>query len=232
MGSSLRSSTVATVLDRLHEIAQREDTAAKERVRDREALLGERLDQERRYEIYGAAPLAIKRAVGELLYVLVASRRARAVVEYGASIGISTIYLAAALADCGGGSLVSTELLESKAAAARHNLVEAGLEDVVELRVGDARETLRSLAGEVDVLFLDGRNDLYVDVLETVESRLRPGALVIADLSAGDEDLLPYLEHVREPTGDYLSVLVPLDEGVELSTRVRALPLASGEPGY
>jgi predicted O-methyltransferase YrrM len=86
------------------------------------------------------------------------------------------------------------------------------------LRVGDALKTLECLAGPVDLLFLDGRNDLYLPVLELVEPHLSPGTLVVADLSAEDPDLLPYLEHVRDSDSRYFSICVPLDDGVELST--------------
>jgi predicted O-methyltransferase YrrM len=220
MPSSLSSPTVVAVLERLHAQAHAEDEPVKARVRAREAELGERLDQARRYEIYGGAPLAIKRKVGELLYLLIVGRRARTVVEFGASLGLSTIYLAAALRDCGGARLITTELLASKAEVARQNIVDAGLDDLVELRVGDALETLRDLAQEVDVLFLDGRNDLYVQVLDTVAPHLAPAALIVADLSADDPDLPAYLAHVRDPSSGYLSVQVPLDEGVELCVRV------------
>ena len=52
-----------------------------------------------------------------------------------------------------------------------------------------------------------------------LEPRLLPSGLVVADLSANDPDLLPYLEYVREPACGYFSMTVPLDDGVELSTR-------------
>jgi predicted O-methyltransferase YrrM len=203
----------------LHAKAKAEDGPAKERIRAREEALGQRLDQQARYEIYGGAPLAIKRPVGELLYLLVVGARARTIIEFGTSLGISTIYLAAGLRDSGGGSLVTTELLESKAHAARENLAEAGLDDLVDVRVGDARDTLRNLGADIDFLFLDGRNDLYLELLRALEPRLAPSALVAADLSAEDPDLLPYLKHVRDPASGYLSVAVPLDDGVELSLR-------------
>jgi predicted O-methyltransferase YrrM len=212
---------VAGVLDRLHAAALAEDEPAKERVRAREAQLGERLAQAERYELYGDALLAIKREVGELLYVLALSVRARRIVEFGASHGISTVYLAAALRDYGGESLITTEQHPRKVEFARENLIEAGLEDVVEMRAGDALETLADLPG-VDLLFLDGRNNLYLPVLRLVEPRLSAGALVAADLSARDPDLLPYLEYVRDPAHGYFSICVPLDDGVELSVRLTA----------
>jgi predicted O-methyltransferase YrrM len=142
------------------------------------------------------------------------------VVEFGASLGVSTLYLAAALKDSGGGSLVTTELLASKAESARRNLIDAGLDSLVELRVGDARDTLRHLDGTVDLLFLDGRNDLYLDVLHVVEPHMRSAALVVADLNVADPDLLPYLMHIRHPANGYRSVEVPLADGVELSVRL------------
>lgn len=200
--------------------AEQQDPLAKGRVQAREEELGERLPQAQRYEIYGEAPLAIAPEVGEFLYVLGLANRARRVVEFGCSLGISTIYLAAAIRDSGeGGSLITTELLAGKAEATCQNLAEAGLGDLVELRVGDALETLKQLPDGVDLLFLDGRNDLYLPVLALVEPSLAPAALLAADLNAEDPDLLPYLEYVRDPGNGYISIEVPLDEGVEVSVR-------------
>lgn len=219
MQATLRSPEVASIIDRLHVCAQAEDGPAKERIRGREEELGERLDQERRAEIYGLAPQAIRREVGELLYLLALSREVGTIVEFGTSHGLSTIYMAAALRDSGGRCLITTERLAGKAEIARRNIAEAGLDDLVELRVGDALETLENLNERVDLLFLDGRNDLYRQVLQSVEPQLAPSALVVADLSTDDPDLLPYLEYVRDPACGYFSVTLPLDTGVELSVR-------------
>jgi predicted O-methyltransferase YrrM len=219
IASSLRSPAVSGVLDRLHALSQTEDPIARRRVESREAELGRRLTQERRFELYGEAPLAITRQVGELLHLLVLVKRPRCAVEFGASLGVSTTYIAAALKDCGG-SLVTSESHARKAERAQRHLAEAGLAHLVQLRVGDALQTLAHLEQPVDLLFLDGRNDLYLPVLRLVEPRLSPYALVIADLSAEDPDLIPYLDHVRSSDGGYLSVTLPLEAGVELSTRL------------
>jgi predicted O-methyltransferase YrrM len=219
---------VTNVLDRLHAAAEAEDELAKQRVRAREVELGERLGQAERYELYGDAPLAITREVGELLYMLALSRRARWIAEFGASLGISTIYLAAAVADYGVGSLITTELRPSKAEIAHQNLEEAGLADLVELRLGDAQQTLVDLPGFVDLLFLDGRNDLYLPVLRLVERHLASDALVVADLSTEDPDLHPYLEYIHNPDNGYFSIEIPLDAGAALSAR---LPIAASEVG-
>ena len=218
MTSRLTREPVASVLRQLHALAAVEDALARERIREREAEVGARVTNAERYALYGAAPpLAVSRAVGDLLYALTCVRRPSSAVEFGASHGVSTIYLAAALRDVGGGFLVSTELLAEKASAASANLAAAGLGDLVELRVGDARETLRDVGGPVDLLFLDGRNDLYLDVLRLLEPVLAPDALVLADLSAGDPDLAPYLDHVRDADGAYRSLTLLPEPGLEVS---------------
>jgi predicted O-methyltransferase YrrM len=225
MPSTLRSPAVIDVLARLFAQVEQQDPLAKQRVQSREAEIGHRLPQAQRYELYGEAPLAIAHDVGELLYTLVLGTRARKVVEFGSSLGISTIFLAAAIRDSEySGSVIATEMLQSKVQAARRHLAEAGLEDLVELRRGDALQTLADLAEPVDLLFLDGRNDLYLTVLRLLEPRLAPSALVAADLNADDPDLSPYLEHVRDPASGYFSTTVPLDAGVELSIRLPVPP--------
>jgi hypothetical protein len=104
---TLRAPSVAAVLDRIYATAALEDDAAKARVRAREAEVGDRLSQAQRYELYGEAPQAITREVGELVYVLALGEADRCVVEFGASHGASTIYLAAALRDSGGGTVIT-----------------------------------------------------------------------------------------------------------------------------
>ncbi len=218
-GSTLRSAAVAGVLARLRTLGSAEDETARRRVRAREHELGASVCGAERAALYARAPIAVAADVAELLYVLALGRRVRRVVEFGASLGCSTIHLAAAIRDAGGGSVVTTELLAEKARGAEANLVEAGLADLVDVRVGDALETLRDLAGPVDLLFLDGANDLYLAVLALVEPRLGPGGLVVADMSRDDPHHARYRRHVGDPARGYASIEVPLDDGVVLSAR-------------
>jgi predicted O-methyltransferase YrrM len=214
---------VAETLARLHEQAAREDPPAVARVRVREAELGTKIYGRERADLYAGAPLAIKREVGELIYALTLARRPALAVEFGASLGLSTIYLAAALRDLGAGRLITTELQPEKARVAEDNLEQAGLSELVELRVGDALDTLRELPGRVELLFLDGWNDLYLDVLALLEPRLAGGALVLADLSPEDPNLDRYREFVDAPEHGYATVTIPLDAGLVVSARVTSL---------
>ncbi|MEU6138813.1 class I SAM-dependent methyltransferase [Streptomyces sp. NPDC047081] len=128
------------------------------------------------------AHLAITPETGELLYLLARLREARTIVEFGTSFGVSTLHLAAALRDNGGGRLIATETEPTKAEAARRTLAEAGVDDLVEILLGDARETLRAKRPRpVDLLFLDGPGHLYVDVLKLLEPDLSPTAVIVAD---------------------------------------------------
>ncbi|MDH6590316.1 putative O-methyltransferase YrrM [Variovorax sp. TBS-050B] len=160
--------------------------------------------------------LPVSREAGALLYMLARHGGARSIVEFGTSFGISTLHLAAALRDNGGGRLITTEFEPSKVARARANLEAGGLADLVEIREGDALQTLRTgLPETVDLLLLDGAKGLYPEVLALVEPRLRPGALVVAD----NADYSPeYLARVRSPAAGYLSV--PFGGDLELSMRL------------
>ncbi len=121
-----------------------EDAPAKARVRARERELGRRVYGRERGALYGpAASLAITPEVGELLYVLALARRARTVVEFGTSLGFSTMHLAAAVCDLGGGVAISTEIEPEKARLAKENLAAAGLADVV-VSVRAAPQSIRS----------------------------------------------------------------------------------------
>jgi predicted O-methyltransferase YrrM len=229
LGSTLRSPSVQRVLTELARRAQAEDPPAIAGVRAHERDLGRRVYGRERGAVYGLAPLAITPEVGELLYVMAMARRARTIVEFGTSLGFSTIHLAAAARDLGDARVITTEIEPEKARTARDNLREAGLDDVIDLREGDAMSTLADVA-EVDLLFLDGWNNLYLSVLDLLEPELSPGALVIADLSEDDPEQVPYCRRMHDPAGGYVSVTIPLDAGVVVSSRVaeRARRPASG----
>jgi predicted O-methyltransferase YrrM len=160
--------------------------------------------------------LAVSRETATLLYMLARSCHASCIVEFGTSFGVSALHLAAALRDNGGGRLIGTEFEPGKVAQARENIAAAGLDDLVEIRAGDAVETLaRDLPEVVDLVLLDGAKGLYPKVLALLEPRLRSGALIVAD----NADWSPeYLARVRDPAGGYVSV--PFAKGVELSMKL------------
>jgi predicted O-methyltransferase YrrM len=148
---SLSSGPVAEVLKRLHREAEAADaplmqTYASEMTNVEQAMRqvveAETEDLTGLYHGYADNFLSVSPEFGRFLYMCARSCKARRIVEFGSSMGISAIYLAAALRDMGGGCLIGTDLEPSKAERARVNVTAAGLDDLVEFRIGDARETL------------------------------------------------------------------------------------------
>lgn len=218
--TTLTSTPVAPLLERLFAEAQNTEIPAMTAFAalspaERERMMSSKTEYRELYAQLKEAAIPVDRQTGMLLYMLARSINASAVVEFGTSFGISTLHLAAALRDNGGGQLITTEFEPSKAQRARDNLAAGGLLDLVEVREGDALETLRTgLPEQIDLLLLDGAKALYADVLRLVQDRLRPGALIVAD----NADYCPeYLALVRAPGSGYLSL--PFSGDVELSMK-------------
>lgn len=157
---------------------------------------------------------------GDLIYLLCRSQRATRVAEFATSVGMSTLYFAAAVRDNGGGLVIGSELVPEKVGAARRNLAEAGLADLVDIRQGDARKTLRDLGGPIDFMLIDGwpnggSASLARQVMEIVAPQVRVGGLAMND--NGEED---YLAYVRDPVNGFLSMSLPIKGSTELSVKV------------
>jgi predicted O-methyltransferase YrrM len=219
--NTLTTAPLAPLLDRLFTEADAARPATSPAVaslspEERERLMRSKTGYLDFYARFKDLPLAVSRETGTMLYMLARSSRARSIVEFGTSFGISTLHLAAALRDNGGGRLITTEFEPSKVARARDNLTAGGVIDLVEIRVGDALETLRAdLPESIDLLLLDGAKSLYPDVLGLLESRLSTGAFIVAD----NADYSPeYLARVRSPSNGYLST--PFGGDVEVSMRI------------
>jgi predicted O-methyltransferase YrrM len=169
-------------------------------------------DYKKMYKNFAGNFLNISSEFGQLLYICARGCRAQRIVEFGTSFGISTIYLATALKDGGGGRLVRTELEPTKARRARENLADAGLADLVDIREGDALETLRDGGGgPLDLVLLDGAISLYLPILRLLEPHLRPGALVIAENAV--EQSSKYLDYVRDTKNGFRTVPLPFEKG-------------------
>ena len=217
---SLTIDPVATVLKRLFQEAERADRPLLERFRTKETTQDEMAkffeaeakDYQALYRTYADNFLNVSAKFGRFLYMCARARKAKRIVEFGTSFGISTIHLACALRDNGGGQLIGTELEPTKAQRARENLAAAGLADLVDIRVGDALDTLKEgIDGDVDVVLLDGAFSLYLPVLKLLEPHLRGGAFVIGDNAM--EQAPGYLDYVRNPQNGFLSVALPFEAG-------------------
>jgi predicted O-methyltransferase YrrM len=131
----------------------------------------------------GLPAIQVSACQGKLLMLLARMRGARRILEIGTLGGYSTIWLARALPDAG--RLVSLEIEPEHAAVARMNLAAAGLESLVEVRVGRAADSLAALAKEegepFDFVFIDADKPSNPEYLEWALRLSRPGAVIVAD---------------------------------------------------
>lgn len=116
---------------------------------------------------------------GRILRVLVESLGAKKVAEFGTSVGYSGIWMCLGLRKTGG-HLYTFEIDENRAAQARKNFQRAGVSDMVTLIFGDAHETIAQLEGPIDMAFLDADKEGYIDYLQKILPKMRPGGLIVA----------------------------------------------------
>ena len=164
-------------------------------------------------------PLTAKQ--GRLVYQIARSIGARRIVEFGSSVGISTIHFAAAMRDNGGGIVVGTDIEPTKVARARANIEQAGLSAYVEIREGDAERTLVDPGGPVDMVLLDGFKSLYLPILNLLTPHLHTGSVVFADnIFLFPQALRPYVAYVQDARNGFSSVTLALGSGAEYSVRI------------
>jgi len=172
---------------------------------------------------------AVTEERGALLYLIGRAIQAKRVIEFGSSFGISTIYLATAVRDnSGSGSnlpaqVIGSEMEPHKCAEATRNLQAAGLSDIARILPGDALETLRAIEAPVDLVFLDGRKDLYLPVLKLVKPKLRTGAVVLSDnIFSFKREVAPFIEYVQSGSNGFVSSSVNISDGIEFSVFQRS----------
>lgn len=197
------------LMDQFGELSQQGEQILADNVADLAAA--ERRDLRGVYRDFATNFLNVTPEYGRFLYQCARARQATRIVEFGTSMGVSTIHLAAALRDTGGGQLIGTELEPEKAARARANLEAAGLADLVDIRVGDARETLAEVGSGIDFVLLDGAFTLCLPVLKLLEPHLQSATPILAENAwdHGNE----YLDYVRNPANGYVSQSLPINHG-------------------
>lgn len=207
MIASIATPKISDLLNLLHADAAANDPLVRKAVLESGALNEPGTDF---YKGMRKAYMAVPADFGHLLYNLARCTRAQTVVEFGTSFGVSTIYLASALRDNGGGRVITTEFEAEKVEVAKKNLTTAGLADLVEFRVGDALETLAKAPEAIDMIFLDGAKPLYLGVLKLLEANLRSGGVIASD-NTDHDGLETFLEYIRNPKNGYTSSAILTD---------------------
>jgi len=182
----------------------------------------------------GLPPIAVTAPQGKLLDLLVRIHGAVQILEIGTLGAYSTIWLARAMA--AGGRLITLEANPQYAQVAAANIANAGLDEIVQLRVGAALETLPQLvaAGErFDLIFIDADKQNNPGYLEWSLKLSRPGTVIVADNVVRDGAIVD--DGVRDPTiGDAgVRGVRDLYELLAAEPRVRATAIQTvGAKGY
>jgi predicted O-methyltransferase YrrM len=167
--------------------------------------------------------VALEEPKAEFCYGVCRAIGAKRIVELGTSFGVSTLYLASAVRDNGGGVVVGTEHEPAKAAAARANFAKAGLESYIDLREGDLRETLKTLDGPIDFALFDIWTPMARPALELIAPHLRIGSVLCADNTAqprAREGYGDYFAFIAEPANGLRTMTLPFDGGLEMTVKV------------
>lgn len=131
-------------------------------------------------ENFEEAYLAISKEQGEDLVQLIKTNSLKNIIEFGTSFGISTLFLAQGILETKG-HIITTELLASKVNKAIENFKKADVEKLIEIRIGDALETLKNHNKPIDLLLLDGWMNLYLPLFQMLEPNFHSNTVIYVD---------------------------------------------------
>jgi len=165
--------------------------------------------------------VALEKVKAEYCYALCRAMNAKRIVECGTSYGVSTLYLAAAIRDNGGGTVIATEWEAEKAAIARRNFETAGLTPYIDLRQGDLNQTLARIDGPVDFVLLDIWTEAVMPAIRHIAPHLRPGSVIIADnTTQSRRGYEAYFAYIADPANRLRTMTLPFDGGLEMTIRL------------
>lgn len=219
--SVLNDSKIETVLAALHAKNKHQSLVTAEYFRTR---TGPWHGMEPRDHAHFADKLiALDRDKCELCYLLCRAINAKQVVEVGTSCGVSTLYLAAAVRDNGGGVVIGSEYEPIKVHAARENIAAAELAEFVDLREGDVLETFKDLSGPVDFVLFDIWTHIVRPTLDLVLPHLRTGSIVCADNTGGARNramYTPFFAVINDSAHGFRTLTLPFSGGFEVAVKV------------
>src|SRR5215212_7436 len=172
------------------------------------------------------ATFQIAQEQGAFMTTLTRALRVRRAIEIGTFTGYSALCVARGLAD--DGRLVCLDVSDEYTAVARRYWARAGLSDRIDLRIGDAHETLRALPAEptFDLAFVDADKTGYADYVEQLHPRMTDNGVVLLDNtlrggrvlepSSDDDRALVELNGVLARDPRWETVLLPLADGLTM----------------
>jgi predicted O-methyltransferase YrrM len=165
--------------------------------------------------------LAVSEEDGRFLRVLIASTRARRVLEIGAASGYSAIWMGLGLRETGG-TLVTIEYDATRAREATENVRRAGLQDVVQVIQGDAFKVIPTVAGTFDLVFLDAWKPDYRKFFDLVFPRVNAGGIFLAHNVINKKSEMPdFLQVIQTHPQALTTIVSPGHEGISMTYKKR-----------
>lgn len=181
--------------------------------------------------------LAITPDTGAFYNIFLKALSAKRVLEVGTSIGYSTLWFVEAILKNIANPkterkpVITIEKSPSKIERAKKNFKEAGVNELIEVRQGPAKEILLKMLKDsknissFDFVFLDANKEEYTDYLDLVLPMLRVGGIIGADNMLAPKIFLPYaskyVEHIRKKE-NLQSVTVPIGKGQEITIKTKS----------
>lgn len=158
------------------------------------------------------------RATGAFLNMMIRLQKPKRILELGASVGYSTLWMADACKKVGG-HITTIEYLEAKVRLAQTNFVECNVDDVINLVQGDIAKVLESWTGEgPDLVFMDPNKEWQNYYLGLLKKIMLPGSVIITDNAFDSYDIAE--EYVQNLSPDFSSLFLALDQaGTIISVR-------------
>ncbi len=166
--------------------------------------------------------------VAKLLGLLIRVVNAKRVLEIGTCLGYSTVWFGQAVKETNG-KLVSIEYNEQLFNETKKNVELAGLDQYVDLRLGDASEEIKTLEGPFDIIIQDSDKKLYPEMLEDCVQLIRVNGMIVADdtlfkpMGIPDKFSKPMDEYNQKVFLDtrLYSTILPIGDGVTISVKVK-----------
>ena len=171
-------------------------------------------------------------ACGHFCYQIARMTGARRIFELGSGFGYSTAFFARAVQENGGGVVHHVVWEEELSRRARRHLSALGYDGIVQYQVREAIDALMDTEGPFDLIFNDIDKDAYPRSLGVIESKLKPGGVLIIDnmlwsgriFDPADRSLLTEgvreFTHVIAHSPRWIVSLVPIRDGLIVATRV------------
>jgi predicted O-methyltransferase YrrM len=165
--------------------------------------------------------LAVSEEDGRFLRVLVASTKAKHVLEIGAASGYSAIWMGLGLRQTGG-RLTTIEYDPARAREAADNVRRAGLADIVTVISGDAFKEIPKVQGTFDLVFLDAWKPDYKKFFDLVFPRVNPGGLFLAhNVINKKNEMGDFLRTIQALPDGYTTTVSPGHEGISMTYKRR-----------